>query len=515
MTSLHPLLAKQIARARRDGVEMNLDEIWASVSETYREADIDRRRTDHTIRMMMEDLDHRAEHDAMTGLANRARFTAQLQKAIGAGGQTRRVAVLFLDLDRFKEINDTMGHFAGDELLRIVARRLRQTVGDRGLSARLGGDEFAVVQWGEPDFSDAAELAMSIIDHLSQPCLIEDKTVSVGVSVGIALSPDHGRSLNDLQRRADMALYRAKQSRRSIFCFFEQEMDEALVSRKALELDLRNALAANQFQLYFQPIVAADTKQVRAYEALIRWLDPVRGFVPPDQFIPLAESNGLIIPIGEWVIRNACLQARRFPDHVSVAINISPVQLRADNLIDVFRGALETTGLDPSRLEIEITESVLIEEDPRTLQRLEALRALGLRFALDDFGTGYSSLSYLQKFHFDKIKIDRSFCSSVNTNPTNAALVRAVAALGRDLGIDVVAEGVEDIHQSRKLVAEGCGYLQGYHYGRPAAPDAIDGLDEMALEQMKELLRLMQQASARLERRGGDRRQGGPVARAG
>lgn len=512
MSALHPLLAKQLERARDVNGVINLNRMWALISETYAEADSDRRRTDHAIRMMIEDLDHRAEHDAMTGLANRVRFSTQLQKAMGAANDPKRAAVLFLDLDRFKEVNDTMGHFAGDELLRIVARRLKDVVGDKGLCARLGGDEFAVVQWDAPDPTAAADLAMTIIDALSQPCRIDDVNVAIGVSVGIALTPDHGRSINDLQRRADMALYRAKQGRRSSFCFFEQEMDDALSSRKALETDMRNALARNQFQLYFQPIVEADTKQVRAYEALIRWIDPVRGFVPPCDFIPLAEANGLIVPIGEWVIRNALAQARRFPEHISVAINISPVQLRAENLVDVFKGALEATGVAPQRVELEITETVLLEDDRRVMAQLAALRALGLRFALDDFGSGYSSLSYLQKFHFDTIKIDRSFCSSVNSNPTNAALVRAMAALGRDLGIDVVAEGVEDSQQSNTLVAEGCGYLQGYHYGRPAAPDAIEGLGDMAVEQMKELLRRMQQASADLERRSGRERREGPRA---
>ena len=507
MTDLHPILRKQMDRARgRDGV-IDLVRLAALVSSTYQEADADRRRTDHTIRMMVEELDHRAEHDPMTGLANRARFTAQLQKAIGTQNEPNRAAVLFLDLDRFKEINDTMGHFAGDEVLRTVARRLFKTVGEKGLCARLGGDEFAVVQWQIDDASDAAELARAIIRALSQPMEIEGKTASVGVSVGIALTPDHGRAINDLQRRADMALYRAKQNRCGAFCYFEQDMDEALTNRKALELDLREAIAHNRFQLYFQPIVEAQSHAAHCYEALIRWNDPIRGFISPMEFIPVAESSGLIIPIGEWVIRNACIQARRFPDDVSIAINISPVQLRSDSLVNVFESALAASGVNPARIEVEITESVLLQEDPRTLQMLRRLRGLGLKFALDDFGTGYSSLSYLQKFHFDKIKIDRSFCSSINSNATNAALVRAVATLGHDLGIEVVAEGVETVQESDALVAEGCGYLQGFYYGRPSPPENIMGMAEIAVEHAKDLLRRMHHATEEANTRSAKRPQ--------
>lgn len=506
MTDLHPMLQKQMARARLSNGGIDMARLAALVSSTYQEADADRRRTEHTIRMMVEELDHRAEHDPMTGLANRDRFTTQLCKAMGTQIDPRRAAVLFLDLDRFKEINDTMGHFAGDEVLRIVARRLFQSVGEKGLCARLGGDEFAVVLWDIDDAAGVSQVARAIIALLSQPMDIDGKTATVGVSVGIALTPDHGRSTNDLQRRADMALYRAKQNRCGEHCFFEQSMDEALINRRTLELDLRSAIANDHFQLHFQPIVEARSLDTRCYEALIRWNDPIRGLISPTEFIPIAEASGLIVPIGEWVIRNACLQAQRFPDDVSIAINISPAQLRSDNLVSVFEGALAATGIDPSRVEVEITESVLLDEDPRNLQTLRRLRALGLRFALDDFGTGHSSLNYLQKFHFDKIKIDRSFCASINRNATNAALVRAVATLGRDLGIEVVAEGVETVQESEALVAEGCGYLQGFYYGRPTAPNNIMGMTEIAIEQARELLRRMHEASEAEEQRKREKR---------
>ena len=485
MTDLHRLLARQIKRTRRDDGSVDIDRLTALVNESYVEADHDRRRTDLSIRMMVEELDHRAEHDAMTGLANRTRFTSQLQRAMGPDEAPNTVAVMFLDLDMFKEVNDTLGHAAGDDLLREVAVRLTSAVGDHGLVARLGGDEFAIILWHVADRIIPATLARDIVADLSRPFNLDGKLTVIGVSIGIAMTPEHGRNAGDLLRRADMALYRAKQSGRGKFSFFRAEMDAALLNRKSIERDLRDAVAEGGFELHYQPIVDSQTRQTTCFEALIRWDHPERGFIAPSDFIPIAESTGLIIPIGEWVIENACLQAQRFPTGVNTAINLSPVQFRSAGLVSAFERALDISGLDPTRMELEITESVLLQEDAKTQAVLARLRAMGLRFSLDDFGTGHSSLSYLQKFAFDKIKIDRSFCSSVNSNPVNAALVRAVARLGRDLGIEVVAEGVENLQESAALIAEGCGQLQGYYYGRPAPAISSDQIMESAIELAK------------------------------
>lgn len=488
MSELHRLLQRQVARCRRKDGELDVDRLLSLISESYTESDDDRQRTDHALRMLVEDLNHQAEHDSLTGLANRTRFTDALTGALKTIDETGAVAVMFLDLDRFKEVNDTIGHHAGDELLRHVARRLSECVGGQGTCARLGGDEFAVILDNVTGRLEAAEIGGEIVRVISKPYDLEDGRVCIGTSVGIAIAPEHGRGVSDLLRRADMALYRAKDCRRGAVCFFEPEMDAALVERKAIELRLRTAIAREEFELYYQPVVNAESLQPIGYEALIRWNDPERGMISPAEFIPIAETAGFINQIGEWVIRTACRQASQFPPEACIAINVSPIQLRSDTLIPAVEAALKDTGLDPNRLEVEITETALLQEDERTMSALERLRALGIRLALDDFGTGHTSLSYLQKFHFDKIKIDRSFCSSINSNPVNAALVRAVAKLGRDLGIDVVAEGVETAQESRALAAEGCGFLQGFHHGHPATPSRLAQQDELAIRQAHEAL---------------------------
>lgn len=496
MTRLHNLIVKQMDRARRLDGAIDVERLVHMVSGAYDEADKERRRTDHSIRRMVEELDHRAGHDIMTGLANRTLFATEIRRAIGPEHDARPVAILFLDLDRFKEVNDTMGHPAGDELLRQVAARLREVVGDRGLVARLGGDEFAIAQWNNVGRDHAGDKARRLIERVSEPYDIEGKRTVIGVSVGVALAPENGHTPDQLLRCADMALYRSKQSGRGQYCFFVKEMARALETRKSLEEGLRAAIEAQNFQLLFQPIVQAGTLRARSFEALLRWRDPERGLISPADFIPIAEATGLIVPIGDWVIRNACFEARRLPDDTSVSVNISPVQLKSDDIVASFASALKISGLEPWRLEVEITENVLLEEDRKTSEALKRLRDLGIGFALDDFGTGHSSLSYLQKFHFDKIKIDRSFCSSINTNPVNAALVRAVAALGRDLCIDVVAEGVETELESNALIAEGCGYLQGYYFGRPSP--AADIIANEALNLARQALNMMQDAETRL-----------------
>ncbi|HRJ69241.1 MAG TPA: EAL domain-containing protein [Beijerinckiaceae bacterium] len=481
MNDLHIQLKRQIARATAPNGVLDIVRLTQMINEAYLEADKERRRTDHSIRQMVSELDHRAQHDVLTNLANRSYFSSWLRQAIGSVTDLARIAVFFLDLDRFKEVNDTLGHPAGDELLRSVAARLSEAVGEKGLVARLGGDEFAVALPLDAGTVTPAELASRIIHWMSEPFLIEGQLTSIGVSIGICLFPDNGSGPTDLLRCADMALYRAKHAGKGTFCFFEDEMSRTARYQKAMEEGLREALERGSFELYFQPIVEAATMRNRTLETLLRWHHPTRGLITPSDFIPVAETTGLIVPIGEWVIRNACLQARAFDPAVSVAINLSPAQLGSENIVRVFEDALSESGVAASRIEIEITETVLMREDIQTRNVLQRLRQIGLRFSLDDFGTGYSSLGYLQKFHFDKIKIDRSFCASVNSNPVNAALVRAIAGLGRDLGIAVVAEGIETAQQSAALAAEGCQYLQGYFHGRPApAMDFVSNLDGAA-----------------------------------
>lgn len=481
MTDLHALLRRQLARATGADGAVNIARLTRMINEAYQEVDKERRRTDHSIREMVAELDHRAQHDVLTDLANRSYFSSWLRHAIGPASDPARIAVFFLDLDRFKEVNDTLGHPAGDELLRGVSSRLREAVGELGLVSRLGGDEFAVALPQDSTGITPAELARRIIRCLAVPFDVEGQRISIGVSIGIALCPDNGAAPTDLLRCADMALYRAKHAGKGTYCFFEDEMSRAARYQKQMEEGLREALECGHFELYYQPIVEAQTMRTRAFETLLRWHHPNRGLITPSDFIPVAETTGLIVPIGEWVIRNACQQARAFDPSMSIAINLSPAQLGSERIVRVFEEALADSGMHPSRIEVEITESVLLREDLQTRTVLARLRGLGLRFSLDDFGAGYSSLGYLQKFHFDKLKIDRSFCSGINSNPVSAALVRAIAGLGRDLGIAVVAEGIETAQQSAALAAEGCGYLQGYFHGRPApAPAFTAGSDDAA-----------------------------------
>jgi diguanylate cyclase (GGDEF)-like protein len=489
---LHSLLQRQLRRSRRADGSIDVDNLVAMVSAAYEESDRDRKRTDRSISQMVEELEHRAEHDILTGLANRSLLANRIRARMSAAPGATPVAVLFIDLDRFKDVNDTMGHPAGDELLRAVAERLVDVVGDDGLVARLGGDEFAVAQWNNAGRDHAGQLAGAIAGRLSEPYALDGKRVSVGASVGIALAPDDGVAPDDLLRCADMALYRVKRTGKGRYVFFAPEMAVALQSRKSIEDGLRAAMDCDGFELHFQPIIEVGTMRRSSYESLLRWRCPTRGLVSPAEFIPIAESSGLIIPIGKWVIRQACAEAMRLPAEASISINLSPTQIESDDLVDTFEKALDSSGLPASRLELEITEHVLLRENSRTSETLQRLRDLGLRLSLDDFGAGHSSLSYLQKFHFDKIKIDRSFCSGVDSNPINAALVRAVAALGRDLGIEVVAEGVESAEESDTLISEGCGYLQGFYYGRPTA--AVDIVADEALATARRALDLAKQA---------------------
>jgi diguanylate cyclase (GGDEF)-like protein len=386
--------------------------------------------------------------------------------------------VLCLDLDHFKAVNDTLGHPVGDALLRTVGERLRSVLRETDTVARLGGDEFAVLQGagGDPQPQAASALAKRVVDLVGRPYALEGHLVNVGASVGVALAPADGEDADALLKAADLALYRAKEEGRGTWRFFEPGMDARMRARRALELDLRKALALREFELAYQPQLDLGSDRVAGFEALLRWQHPERGLIPPAEFVPLAEEIGLIAPIGEWVLRTACREAAGWPEGVGVAVNLSPAQFKSHHLVPAVRAALAASGLPGRRLELEITEGVLLQDNEANLATLRELRALGVRVAMDDFGTGYSSLSYLRSFPFDKIKIDRSFVSGLATDPESAAIVRAIAGLGASLGMATTAEGVETAEQMRRIRAEGCLQVQGYLVSRPVPAAEVAAL---------------------------------------
>jgi diguanylate cyclase (GGDEF)-like protein/PAS domain S-box-containing protein len=415
---------------------------------------------------------HMAQHDALTGLPNRVLFHQRLDAALAQldhrGGL---LAVHCLDLDHFKSVNDTLGHPIGDDLLRVVAQRLKDNLRDCDLVARLGGDEFAVIQRDITHPREANDLAARLIAALSANYDIQHHEVVIGASIGIALAPSDGKAADILLRNADMALYRAKADGRGTSHFFEAEMDRRIQARRVLELDLRKAFANNEFDLHYQPLVNLHTDRISGFEALLRWHHPERGMVLPGEFIAVAEEIGLIGPLGEWVLRRACTEAARWPGEIKIAVNLSPAQFRTRGVVQAVLSALAYSGLPPHRLELEITESVLLGETEANLAILHQLREIGARISMDDFGTGYSSLSYLRSFPFDKIKIDRSFVRDLEKRPDCMAIIRAVAGLGASLGISTTAEGVETREQLERLRAEGCTEAQGFLFSapRPAA----------------------------------------------
>ncbi|WP_188312018.1 sensor domain-containing protein [Salinarimonas soli] len=418
---------------------------------------------------------HMARHDALTGLPNRTLLRERMEEGLARVRRGQGLAVLCLDLDHFKAVNDTLGHPVGDLLLRAATKRIKECVRETDTVARLGGDEFTILQAiDRPE--QAGLLARRIIEVLRAPFGIEGHQVVIGTSVGVTCAPSDGLDPDVLLKNADMALYRAKADGRGACRFFEPAMDARLQERRRLELDLRRALAASEFELYYQPLVNAQSSEIIGFEALLRWNHPERGQVPPAEFIPLAEEIGLIIPLGEWVLRDACREAAAWPRKLKVAVNLSPVQFRSPTLLHTAVSALGMSGLSPHRLELEITESVLLHDSAATLALLHQLRALGVRIAMDDFGTGYSSLSYLRSFPFDKIKIDRSFVRELGEKSDCLAIVKAVAGLGASLGITTTAEGVETPEQLDRVREQGCTEVQGYLFSRPRPASEVRAL---------------------------------------
>jgi diguanylate cyclase (GGDEF)-like protein len=417
-----------------------------------------------------------AQHDALTELPNRLRLYEQLGQTLLRSKRGEHVAVFCLDLDRFKDVNDAHGHPVGDLLLKSVADRLRQCIRDTDVVARLGGDEFAIMQAGASQPTEATSLASRLIEAIGAPYALGSHQVTVEVSIGIALAPGDGLEAEQLLKNADLALYRAKSDGRGLYRFFEPEMDARMQARRTLEMDLRKAIANGEFELFYQPLVDMKTEYVTGFEALIRWHHPERGMIPPLDFIAVAEDTGLIVPIGDWVLRQACAEAATWPSDVKIAVNLSPIQFKSKGLLPSVISALAASGLSPNRLELEITESVLLQDGDATLAILHELRGLGIRISMDDFGTGYSSLSYLRKFPFDKIKIDQSFIFSMSDHNDSLAIVRAVIAMGSGLGIATTAEGVETPEQFKQLKLEGCTEVQGYLFSAPRPAAEVKGL---------------------------------------
>jgi diguanylate cyclase (GGDEF)-like protein len=412
---------------------------------------------------------HMARHDALTDLPNRVLFMEKMDESLARlAAAGTRFSVFIFDLDLFKAVNDSLGHPIGDLLLKSVAARLGELVSEPDTVGRLGGDEFAILQAVKHDARiEAAALAHRLITAIGTPYEIEGHPVVIGISLGIAVAPEDGTESSALLKHADLALYRAKSDGRNCFRFYESQMDAAVQLRRALEIDLRNALARGEFELHYQAVMSAVTREPGGAEALVRWRHPRRGLIGPDQFIPLAEEIGLIDALGEWILGAACVEAAAWPTDVKIAVNLSPAQFRRGDLVDVITGALTRSGLAADRLELEITESVLLQKSEGNLATLHAIKSLGVSIVLDDFGTGYSSLGYLRMFPFDKIKIDRVFVQELASRSDCAAIVCAITGLARSLSIVTTAEGVETEEQLALVRAAGCNQVQGYLFGRP------------------------------------------------
>jgi diguanylate cyclase (GGDEF)-like protein len=430
---------------------------WVSIHEDITE----RKRTEEKIAYM-------AHHDALTGLLNRARFADQLEERLASVTQGAQLTVLFLDLDHFKYVNDTLGHLVGDELLKAVAERLRGCVEQGDVIARLGGDEFAIIHAEIEGTEDSSRLADRICAAIKAPYDIGGLQATVDVSIGVARAPKESIRSAELMKRADVALYRAKGDGRSVYRIFEPGMFSLIAARRALESDLRSGIARGEFQLFYQPVVNIEEDRIVGLEGLLRWHHPERGTIPPSEFIPIAEETGLIVPLGEWVIRQACLDAANWPNEIKIAVNLSPAQFRNRNLTQVIINALGSSGVAPSRLELEITEEILLGHSRENLAVLEQFRMLGIQIVMDDFGVGYSSLNYLRLFPFDKIKIDRSFVNDLSSgDDLSLAIVQAVTRLANVLRVPTTAEGIETKEQLELVRAAGCIEFQGYLFSKP------------------------------------------------
>ena len=456
----------ELSDAQGDPVEVETAVRLANVRGDDREMIVVRDITDR--KAAAARLAHLASHDPLTGVANRSGMAPCLDHALALSSHAAPVAMLCLDLDRFKAINDLHGHLAGDAVLIEVARRIGACLSDGETLARLGGDEFAIIQPSGDQPRRSALLARQIIERLAADIVVGDLTLSARTSIGIAFHPSNANDGDELHRKAELALHRAKSEARGSFLFFDAATDQQLIEQRRLEADLRGALSGKQLAIHYQPVADLATDQVIGFEALLRWDHPMLGNVSPSRFIPLAEETGLIVPIGEWVLREACREAASWAKPLKIAVNLSPAQFVCDDLVAMVERSLRDSGLDAGRLDLEITEGLLIAKPDETLEILRRLKALGLSISMDDFGTGYSSLGYFTTFPFDRVKIDQSFVRDMIKSPQALAVVKAVIGLGHGLGMNVLAEGVETEAQIRVLRAEGCCEIQGYVLGRPA-----------------------------------------------
>ena len=460
--------ARRISAGERTKVDVNSDDEIGRLGKSFNNM-VD------AIVQREDQISHIALHDALTDLPNRKYYREELDLALRRGNDDTIIAIYYLDLDNFKSVNDTLGHPVGDELLRAASLRMTDVLGNH-LLARLGGDEFAVLVKDAESVEDIASIADRLEKCFNESFRLENHVLSTGTSIGIAVAPMDGLDSQTLMKNADLALYRAKNEGKGCYHFFEQEMDEHARKRREMEVDLKLAIEQGQFELYYQPLFNIEKHAINGFEALIRWNHPERGLVSPLEFIPLSEETGMIVPIGEWVLKEACAQAAQWPENIRIAVNVSPVQFRNKGLSAVVMQALAQSGLAPSRLELEITESLLIDNVENTLSSLHNLRALGVRISLDDFGTGYSSLSYLRSFPFDKIKIDRSFVVDIMTNKGSTAIIQAITGLATALGMDTLAEGVEENEQIDVLLAHGCQNIQGFLLSEPVPIARVIGL---------------------------------------
>ncbi len=422
----------------------------------------------------MTERSAKARTDTLTKLGNRLMFHEQLTMLLGDPDRApEAAAVLVIDLDRFKAINESLGRSVGDGLLGLVAERIRSALGPGDIAARLGGDKFGIIQTGQPQPRSAADLASRLVDLTGRSYLVEGQLIDIAARVGIVLFPAGATDCEQLLKNANLALHRAKSDGHGAYRFFEMAMDEKMQYRRNLEIDLRRALALGEFTLAYQPQFNLRLNAVTGFEVLLRWQSPTRGVVSPLEFIPVAEDTGIIASIGEWVLRTACLEAATWPGAHKVSVNVSAIQFKSPNLVATIMSALGESGLDPRRLELEITESVMLDAGGKALAMLQNLREIGVRVALDDFGIGYSSLGYLRSFPFDRIKIDQSFVRGSSNDAVGRAIVRAIASLGQSLGMATVAEGVENEEQMARVVSDGCTDVQGNLISRPIPPEQI------------------------------------------